>query len=65
MTVNASLSKQAIVTFIRDEAPLEFERLQSIGRLASTWPDSVGDRSDLGQFSYARWVREALGLWPA
>ena len=62
MTVDAPSTKHAIVEFIRQEAPLEFARLQSIGRLASALPDCSGDRPDLSQDSYGSWVREAFGF---
>jgi len=62
LTARTSSPKQAVVDFLREEAPLEYERLRSIGRLASTRSDSSGDPPDLSQISYGRWVREALGL---
>ncbi len=52
-------AKRAVLAFLREEAPLEYERLKSIGQLTSPSPDVNGDRSDL--FSYARWVRDAFG----
>ena len=62
MTPNiTSSTKRAIVDFLREEAPLEYERLKSIGHLVSASPDVERDRPDLNQLSYARWVLDALG----
>lgn len=57
MASNALSAKQAVADFLREEAPLEFERLRSIGRLAPTRPDLKCDCPDL-----SLWVREALDL---
>jgi hypothetical protein len=61
MTVDTSPVARALVDFLREEAPLEYERLQSISDLVSAPPDVSGDRSDLSQAFYARWVRGVLG----
>lgn len=61
MQVKTRSAKRTVIDFLREEAPLEYERLRSISQLASTLHDVTGDRSDLSQFSYARWVRDALG----
>lgn len=64
MHILAASTKRTLVDFLRDEAPLEYERLKSIGRLASPSLDDNGDRSDLTPLSYARWVRDALVVLP-
>jgi hypothetical protein len=61
MHVKTPSTRRTVADFLREEAPLEYERLKSIGQLAPTSPDVNGDRSDLSQLSYARWVRDALG----
>ncbi len=59
MHVMSPSTRRAVVDFLREEAPLEYERLESISQLVSKSPD--GDDSDLSQLSYARWVRDAFG----
>ena len=61
MHVKTASTRRVAVDFLREEAPLEYERLKSIGELASTSPDPHGDRADLSQLSYARWIRDAFG----
>lgn len=61
MQFSTCSTRCTVVDFLREEAPLEYERLKSIGQLASTLHDVAGDRSDLSQLSYARWVRDTLG----
>ena len=62
MHVKPTSTRRTLVDFLRDEAPLEYERLKSIGQLVSpSSPDENGDRPDLTPLSYARWVRDALG----
>jgi hypothetical protein len=56
MHVKAASTKRAVVDFLREEAPLEYERLKSISELASTLAAANCDRSDVSQLSYARWV---------
>ena len=60
MHVKTASTKRAVVDFLREEAPLEYERLKSISQLASTLHAVNGGRSDLSQLSYALWVRDAL-----
>ncbi len=63
MTVTTSSVKRALVDFLREEAPREYERLQSISDLVSAPPDVAADRSDLSPASYARWLRGVFGLF--
>ena len=39
MHVKTPSTRRAVVDFLREEAPLEYERLKSIGQLASGPPD--------------------------
>jgi hypothetical protein len=55
MHVKTPSAKRTVVDFLREEAPLELERLTSIGQLIGV----QGDRPD--QFSYERWVWDAFG----
>jgi hypothetical protein len=40
-----SQMERPFVSFLQDEAPWELERLKSIKRLATLWPDYCSDRS--------------------
>jgi len=62
MTEFSLSTKQAVVAFLREEAPLELERLRSIVDLVQDRPDVVGDTPDLVPLSHPRWVRESLGV---
>ena len=61
MHIKTSSTRRTLVDFLREEAPLEYERLKSIGQLATPSPDDNGDDSELTPLSYARWVRDAFG----
>jgi hypothetical protein len=52
-----------VVEFIRREAPCEFERIRSIGRLVASWPESESVRRDPRLPSYAAWLRETYGIF--
>ena len=60
MHAKPTSTRRTLVDFLQDEAPLEYERLKSIGQLASPSPDAHGDCCDLTSLSYARWVRDAF-----
>jgi len=61
MTESAHSTNQAVVAFLREEAPLEFERLRSIVELAQDRPEAVAEAQDPVPLSHPRWVRESLG----
>ncbi len=58
MPIKTLSAKRSVVDFLREEAPLEYERLKSIGLLDSTSNDRSGDPSGPSQISYAQWVRD-------
>ena len=61
MSESVPASKEAVVAFLREEAPLEFERLRSIAQLGPTRPEAIGEPLDAVSFSHPRWVRESFG----
>ncbi len=54
MHITIHSAKRIVADFLREEAPLEYERLKSIGQLATTSPGMDCDQSQL-------WVRDAFG----
>jgi len=61
MSETVPASKEAVVGFLRTEAPLEFERLRSIAQLSPTGPEATGGPLDTVSSSHPRWVRECFG----
>ena len=62
MTDSVLGTRQAVVAFLREEAPWELERLRSIAELDRDRPEVVGDRSDPVPLSHPRWFRSSLRL---
>jgi hypothetical protein len=54
-------SDTPVLRYLHDEAPWEFERLESIGRLVRLWPDWGTGRADPLPTSEADWFRRACG----
>ena len=61
MSETVPRSKEAVVRFLREEAPLEFERLRSIAQLSPTDPEATGEPLYTVVSSHPRWVRECFG----
>jgi hypothetical protein len=69
MNSERSTSPGAVIDFLRREAPFEFERLQSIGRLEASRTDGSGlptdeggPGPDPGDPAYAAWLRETFWI---
>ena len=52
-----------VVDFLRREAPIELERLESIARLVASESDPVPGRPVPGDSSYAAWLRTTFGIF--
>ena len=52
-----------VVDFLRREAPIELERLESIARLVASDSDPVPGRPVPGESSYAAWLRTTFGIF--
>ena len=52
-----------VINFIRREAPMEFERLQSIARLVESKPGHLRSRPDPRDLSYAAWLQATFGIF--
>jgi hypothetical protein len=50
-----------LVHYLRDEAPWEVERLESIARLVTDWPDWGSARPGPRQPSYSSWLLDTFG----
>ena len=61
MSETVPASKEAVIGFLRKDAPLEFERLRSIAQLSPTGPEATSEPLDTVLFSHPRWVRECFG----
>jgi hypothetical protein len=59
--VSETASKEAVVTFLRKEAPLEFERLRSIAQLSPAECETDGEPLDTASISHPGWVQECFG----
>jgi len=60
MNESASTTREAVLAFLREEAPLEYERLRSIVQLAPARPATAGEPPEPVPFPHARWVQESL-----
>ena len=58
-------SRDAILEFLRREAPIEWERLASIGRLVEgeNPANGGGPSRDVKDTSHAGWLRETYGMF--
>jgi hypothetical protein len=61
MNAEGSTSTGAVIDYLRREAPFEFERLQSIGRLEAR-ADENGTGPEPGDPAYAAWLRETFWI---
>jgi hypothetical protein len=61
MDDRATLTDTPVFRYLHDEAPWEFERLESIGRLVRLWPEWGDARSDPLPTSESDWLRRACG----
>jgi hypothetical protein len=55
-------SSVAVIDFLRREAPFEFERLRSIGRLEASSDRGSASGPDVDDPSYAAWLRETFWI---
>jgi hypothetical protein len=49
-----------VIDYLRREAPYEFERLRSIGRLVASWAEMDVARSVRWHSDYSMWLRETF-----
>jgi hypothetical protein len=52
----------AVIDYLRREAPLEFLRLQSIGRVEASQAEESGAGPEPGDPAYAAWLRETFWI---
>jgi hypothetical protein len=52
-----------VINFIRREAPMEFERLQSIARLVESKPGHFRSRPEPHDLSYEAWLQATFGVF--
>ena len=52
-----------VVEFLRREAPIELERLESIARLVASEHDPVPSRPMPRDMSYVAWLRATFGIF--
>ena len=52
-----------VIEYLHEVAPWELARLESIGRLVSSWPDWGAARADPQQDSYSSWLRQTYGMF--
>jgi hypothetical protein len=62
MNVEQSTPTGAVIDYLRREAPFEFERLQSIGRLEASRAEESGAEPEPGDPAYAAWLRETFWI---
>jgi hypothetical protein len=62
MNVEQSSPTGAVIDFLRREAPFEFQRLQSIGRLEASQAEESGAGPEPEDPAYAAWLRETFWI---
>jgi len=62
MTESASMTREAVVAFLREEAPYELERLRSISQLVATRYAATSEPADAVPFSHPSWVGRSDSL---
>jgi len=60
MASDRALSSSDVIDFLRNEAPREFERLESIARLVTPAAEGPQGGSSSRSPWYAAWIQEAL-----
>jgi hypothetical protein len=58
-----SAKSTQVTDYLREVAPWELERLESIDRLVSSWPDWGAERPGSRQPSYSSWLRTTYGIF--
>jgi hypothetical protein len=53
----------AVIDFLRSEAPLEYERLQSIARLVASERGQIQSRPAPRDSSYPAWLQATFGIF--
>jgi hypothetical protein len=58
-----AVDQSGVLEYLHDEVPWEWERLESLDRLVSSWPDWAAPGSDPCQQTYSSWLRGTYGMF--
>ena len=63
MDLQPATDPSDVLEYLQDEVPWEWERLESLDRLVSSWPDWAAPGSDPRQQTYSSWLRDTSGMF--